>query len=103
MTKKFYAVEDINMNGRLIPKGQYDVPWYVLYLRHSKYPSFGRHLFMEHISDEDRNKLWDVYELGGEEALYDVAKLLDDTVWLARYRQERFGSMNRGRDWLDSV
>lgn len=103
MTKKKCSVEDFNGEGRLLPKGVYKRPWYVIYLRHSKYPSFGRHTFMDYISDEDRNKMWDVYEQGGEEALYDAAKYLDDTVWLSRYRQVKNGAASRGRDWLESV
>lgn len=103
MAREIYAVRDFNGEGRLLPKGMYKRPWYVIYLRHSLYPSFGRHTFMEHINDDDRNKLWDVYELGGEDALFDAAKHLDETVWITRYRQEKYGAASRGRAWLESV
>lgn len=83
--------------GRLLPRGEFKIPWYVVHLSEKKYPTFGYHSFMRFMDDDDRNKLWDIYEEGGKSALIDAVEYLDETSWLYRYRTQKNDQVRRGR------
>ena len=83
---------------RLIPPGKNRLPWFA---SSKKYPWMGHSVFYDEMTEEERDKLYEVYQTGGLGALHDAVKFLDDSVWIQRYRTKSLLSTIRGHDLME--
>lgn len=83
---------------RLIPPGKNRLPWFG---SSKKYPWIGYPAFSEEMTEAERDRLYEVYQEEGLEALHDAVRFLDNSVWLDRRLRSKEASSERGRKLLE--
>lgn len=83
---------------RLIPPGKKRLPWFGPTKR---YPWIGVPVFWKEMSEEERDRLYEVYQEEGLEALHDAVTFLDKSVWVDRRLRRREASAERGRRLME--
>lgn len=91
---KNLAVRDACARVRLLPPGKTKLPFFG---PTKKYPWIGYAVFWEEMTEEERDKLYEVYQEEGLDVLQDTVKFLDDSVWLSRRLRKKEASIRRGR------
>ena len=92
--KKLVA-RDAEGSLRLIPTGKYKFPLLGGSLK--KYPWIGYPTFWEEMTEEERDKLYAIYQEEGLRALRDAVTYLDNEVWINRYGPKSRAAAFRGR------
>lgn len=83
---------------RLIPPGKKKLPFFG---QAKKYPWIGFAMFWEEMTEEERDKLYEVFQEEGLEALHDAVRFLDKSVWIDRRISRKEASVARGRKLLE--
>lgn len=92
------AEKDGSFRLRLIPPGKKKLPWFA---STKKYPWIGSPFFWEEMTVAERDKLYEVYQEEGLEALHDAVKFLDKSVWDDRRISRKEASVARGRNFME--
>lgn len=95
---KSLAVRDACARVRLLPPGKTKLPWFG---QAKKYPWIGFAVFWEEMTEEERDKLYEVFQEEGLEALHSAVKFLDDSVWISRRLRRKEASIRRGRNLME--
>lgn len=90
--------KDGSFRLRLIPPGKNKLPWYA---SHKKYPWIGYPVFWEEMTEADRDKLYEIYQEEGLEALHDAVMFLDNSAWIGRRLRSKESSAERGRRLME--
>ena len=83
---------------RLIPPGKKKLPFFG---PTKKYLWIGYPVFWEEMSEEERDKLYEVYQEEGLEALHDAVTFLDKSVWVHRRLRRNESSFKNGRNLME--
>lgn len=92
------VVKDGSLRLRLIPPGKKRIPWFA---STKTYPWIGSPTFCEEMTEAERDKLYEVYQEDGLEALHDAVKYLDNSVWISRRLRRKEASAERGRRLME--
>lgn len=86
------------LGWRLLPPGKKRVP---LFYSNKKYPYIGSPAFVDHMTLEDRDKLYSIFLDEGLDALFDAIEYMESNVWNYRYRMARADSEARGEKLME--
>ena len=92
------AAKDGSFRLRLIPPGKKRLPWFASL---KTYPWIGNPIFWEEMTEAERDKLYEIYQEEGLEALHDAVKFLDKPVWIDRRLRRKEASEERGRRLME--
>ena len=90
--------KDGSFRLRLIPPGKKRLPWFA---STKTYPWIGYPAFWEEMTEEERDKLYVVYQEEGLDVLQDTVRFLDDSVWISRRLRRKEASAERGRRLME--